>query len=140
MSACGDYSNSKIGSTRGHEGVATMRKSITVLFLIAVCSLLVGVGQAAGAAHHASAVKSLRIVMSDPGCHWFSVGGKLKTNVSVKGPVAVVNLDIGTLEFARHGVVRRDGIGKTITLARGSYRITMVDMAADDNTLKLVVR
>jgi len=116
-----------------------MRKPIIILVPIAACSLLLGVGQAAGAAQHSSAAKTVRVVMSDPGCHWFSVGGKLKTTLSVKGPVALANFDEATLKVAGHGAVKHDAVGKKITLARGSYRITMVGQASHDNTLKLVV-
>lgn len=117
-----------------------MRKPITILLPIAVCSFMLGVGQAAGAPNHVSAVKTVRIVMADPGCHWFSIGGKLKTTLSVKGPVTIANHDVGTLKIAGHGTLKRDPVGKTsAALSRGVYRITMAGQAPDDNTLRLVV-
>jgi hypothetical protein len=116
-----------------------MRKPITILLPIAACSLLLGVGQAAGAAQHVNAAKTVRIVMSDPGCHWFSVGGKLKSTFSVKGPVALANFDEAALKIAGHGSVKHDAIGKKVTLVRGTYKITMVGQKSHDNTLKLVV-
>lgn len=113
-----------------------MRTPIILLVTIAVCSIVLGVGKAAGAADEAKTTKTVPIVMRDPGCHWFSVGGKLKTTLSVKGAVTLVNHDMGTLKVAGHG---RLPVGKKITLGRGSYRITMVGQAPDDNHLKLVV-
>ena len=35
--------------------------------------------------------------------------------------------------------MKLDAVGKKITLARGTYKITMVGQASDDNHLKLVV-
>jgi len=90
------------------------------------------------------ATKTIRIVMHDPGCHWFSVNGKLKTRLSVNRPVALVNYDIATLKAVGPRGVKRTMIrhalgGKPVTFGPGSYTITMVGMPPDDNTLKLVV-
>jgi hypothetical protein len=115
-------------------------KKIAVLYL-AVAALAVGVGQAlAHPATHARAATKVTIVMHDPGCHWFSVGGKLKTKLAVRGPVHLFNVDEAAMKVVGAGKVRRDGVGKTLTLGKGTYAITMVGQAPDDNHLKLVVR
>ena len=117
-----------------------MRMPLKVLLPIATCSLLlVLVGQATGATRTASAVKTVQVVMHDPGCHWFSVAGKFKTTMSVKGPVALANYDEATLKVVGAHGTKMDPVGKKLTLARGTYRITMVGQASDDNHLKLVV-
>ena len=67
--------------------------------------------------------------MHDPGCHWFSVGGKFTTKLSVKGPIALANFDEAALKVAGPTGTRRDAVGRHITLTRGSYRITMVGQA-----------
>jgi len=116
-----------------------MRKSLTVLAVVALSVPLLVVGQAGASATHAVAAKPLTVVMHDPGCHWFSVGGKLKLNVSMRGPVALLNLDEAALKVAGPSGVRRAAVGKKIVLTRGTYRITMVGQEPDDNTLKLTV-
>lgn len=106
-----------------------------------ICAGALGAGQALAATthqHHA-APKTLKITMHDPGCHWFSVGGKLKKTASVKGPVRLVDLDEATLMVAsRHGM-RHIPVGKSIVVGRGHYVIMMVGQAVDDNYLKLSV-
>lgn len=92
------------------------------------------------AAASASSVKTVNVVMKDPGCHWFAVGGKFTTTLSVKGPIALANFDEATLKVAGPNGTKLDRVGKKITLARGIYKITMVGQAPDDNHLKLVVK
>jgi hypothetical protein len=116
-----------------------MRKLTTILVPIAACTLVLAAGQAAGAPSQTSAAKTVNVVMRDPGCHWFSVGGKMTMKLSVKGPVALANYDEAALKIAGPSGVKRAAVGKKVTLARGSYRITMVGQHPDDNTLKLVV-
>jgi hypothetical protein len=118
-----------------------MRKITTILVPIAACSLVLAAGQAAGAPSQSSAIKMVKVVMKDPGCHWFSVGGKVTTKlkVSVKGPVALANYDEAALKIVSPSGVKHVAVAKKITLTRGSYRITMVGQHPDDNTLKLVV-
>jgi hypothetical protein len=116
-----------------------MRKPFAILLPIAVCSLLLVVGQAAGGTRSSSAVKTVTIVMHDPGCHWFSVGGKFKTTLSVKGPIALLNYDERALKVVGSSGTKLAPVGKKITLTRGTYRITMVRQASDDNHLKLTV-
>jgi len=126
---------------RRQEGVAAMRKLTTILVPIAACSLVLAAGQATGAPSQSSAIKTVSVVMKDPGCHWFSVGGKvtMKMNLSVKGPVALANYDEAALKIVGPTGVKHVAVAKKITLMRGSYRITMVGQHPDDNTLRLVV-
>ena len=118
-----------------------MRKTTTILVSIAACSLVLAAGEAAGAPSQSSAMKTVNVVMKDPGCHWFSIGGKvtMKLKVSVKGPVALANYDEAALKIVSTSGVKHVAVDKRITLKRGSYRITMVGQHPDDNTLKLVV-
>lgn len=113
-------------------------KKVALLYL-AIALLAVGAGQALARTTHVAPTK-VTVVMHDPGCHWFSVGGKLKTRLVVAGPARVFNVDEAALKVVGAGAVKRVGIGRTITLARGAYTITMVGQAPDDNHLRLVVR
>lgn len=115
-----------------------MRTSLVTFLVVAGLLALAG-GQAVAAAGHAS-VKTVSVVMHDPGCHWFSAGGKYVKTLTVKGPVALANYDEKTLLVASASGVKPDPIMKKITLEPGTYKITMVKQASDDNTLKLVVR
>lgn len=99
-----------------------------------------GVGQALATSTHHSAPKTLRIVMHDPGCHWFMVHGKFTRTAAVKGHVRLVNVDEATLKVAsRHGM-SHIRVGKSLVLGHGHYVIMMVGQAPDDNYLKLTVR
>lgn len=103
------------------------------LFLIGLFALVV--------AAPASAAKSVPIVMRDPGCHWFMVGGKYSTKYVSHGPVVIQNLDIATLKFVGPKGTKLEKVGATISLkARGTYHITMLGQAKDDNHLTLVVK
>jgi hypothetical protein len=84
-------------------------------------------------------VKSLNVVMKDPGCHWFQTDAGLKTSTSVKGPVRLMNMDEAALKIVGPSGTMVDHVGKAVTLPAGSYRITMVGQASDDNHLKLAV-
>ena len=113
-------------------------KTLTLTLAVVALVALAG-GQAfAQSAHPTSA--TLTVVMKDPGCHWFSIGGKFKTTASVTGPVKIVNYDEATLKIAGVGAVKSVAVGKKILLTRGHYVITMVGQASDDNHLKLTVR
>jgi hypothetical protein len=89
----------------------------------------------------ASAARVVPIVMKDPGCHWFSVNGKMSTRYVSHGAVTIQNFDENTLKFVGPGGTKLDKVGKTVTLsAKGTYHITMVGQAKDDNHLVLVVK
>jgi len=109
--------------------VSVMRK----LFLIGFLALLF--------AAPASAAKVVPIMMKDPCCHWFFVGGKYAVKYVSHGAVTIRNLDENTLKFVGPGGTRLEKVGGTITLkAKGTYHITMVAQAKDDNHLTLVVK
>jgi hypothetical protein len=103
------------------------------VFLIGVLALIV--------AAPASASKVVPIVMRDPGCHWFDVGGKFSTKYVSHGPVAVQNMDMATLKFVGPKGTQLEKVGATLSLkAKGTYHITMLGQAKDDNHLTLVVK
>ena len=114
-------------------------KRIAVLYL-AIALLAVGAGQAFARSTHAATATKVTVVMHDPGCHWFSVGGALKTTLAVKGSAKLLNVDEAALKVVGAGATRRVATGKTVLLRKGTYAITMVGQARDDNHLKLVVR
>jgi hypothetical protein len=92
---------------------------------------------AAAPAAHGAAVK---VVMRDPGCHWFAVGSKLKTKLAVSGGAAkLTNYDEAALKIKAAGVHKRANVGQTVALTTGRYTITMVGQPSDDNTLHLTV-
>ena len=114
-------------------------KILAAIPVIAVLAL--GAGQALAAGSHLQATpKTLKVVMHDPGCHWFLVHGKVVKTASVAGPIRLQNLDEATLKVASKAKVRYDRVGKSILLARGNYVVMMVGQAPDDNYLKLAVR
>jgi hypothetical protein len=79
--------------------------------------------------------------MHDPGCHWFLVGGKYVKSVTRQGPVTLLNQDEAALKIKGAGGTKLDRVGAKVTLrARGTYRITMVRQAPDDNHLTLTVK
>ena len=108
-----------------------MRKII----LTAIAGLALAAPAAAGSG------STLTVMMRDPGCHWFSVGGKYKTSVVRHGAVKLVNFDEAALKVRGPGGTRIDKLGAKLTLsAKGVYRITMVHQAPDDNHLKLTIK
>ena len=117
------------------------KRVVTTLVVIAasVAALALGPG-AALASHRASAATVVPIVMGDPGCHWFSVGGKNKASLTVNGPTTFRNRDEAALVFVGKGFSKRVAVGKFLTITKpGVYHITMVGQVAHDNRLKLVV-
>lgn len=119
-----------------------MTRTRTAAAAIAAAAIAVaaaGAGQAIARPAH-SPIPTLRIVMHDPGCHWFLAGGTFLKTETTSGPVRVANLDEATLKVASRTGVRRIPVGKSLVLTRGSYTITMVGQAPDDNHLALTVR
>jgi len=117
-----------------------MSKLRAILFVLAVSALVLALGQAGAAAKTAAAPKTVTVAMHDPGCHWFSANGKFTKSMTVKGPVALANFDEATLKVVGRSKVWHEGVGKKLVLTRGTYKITMVGQAPDDNTLVLVVK
>jgi hypothetical protein len=89
--------------------------------------------------HRAAPVQNVRVVMHDPGCHWFQTSSGLKRSLSVNGPVNLTNMDMAALRIAGASGTKLDRVGSKVRLVRGTYHITMVGQAPDDNHLKLVV-
>ncbi len=120
-----------------------MSKRITTIFLtIAAAALVAALTAGAGlASSHAAKLRVVPIVMADPGCHWFHVGGKNTTRLTVQGPTAFRNLDEAALVFQGPHFLQKVAVGKSITVAKpGTYHITMVHQSPDDNHLVLVVK
>lgn len=83
----------------------------------------------------------LMIVMHDPGCHAFFVGGKYAKSVVRHGPVTLLNRDEAALKIRGPGGTKIERVGAKLTLhAKGTYHITMRGQAPDDNHLTLKVR
>jgi hypothetical protein len=88
-------------------------------------------------ASHGSTVK---VVMKDPGCHWFFAHGHYLKKLAKKGPVTLVNYDEKTLIVkGKHGT-KLDKVGSKLRLKHGKYTIKMVKQAKHDNTLHLTVK
>jgi hypothetical protein len=117
--------------------IATLSLAVAAI----VCAGAFGTGQALATTHHQSASKTLKIVMHDPGCHWFMVHGKYVTKTTVKANrVRLVNMDEAGLKVtSRHGM-KHISVGRSTVVGRGQYVIMMVGQAPDDNYLKLTVR
>lgn len=119
-----------------------MRKYI----LISIAVLAVAASAVATSAAMASATKApLIIAMKDPGCHWFYTGGgpsnrHYTTRITRSGPVTLLNLDEAALIVKGPGGTKTERVGAKLTLtAKGTYHITMVKQAPDDNHLSLKV-
>jgi hypothetical protein len=103
-------------------------------------------------------VATVTVVHRDPGCHWYLKGGKsqvkvqgpvwfakksarVTTKMVVRGPVRVVNHDVGLQVIKGPGGTKRLTLGKSVLLTKdGTYHETMFGQASDDNHLKLTIR
>ena len=118
-----------------------MRKFI----LIGIAGLMVAAPAAAWPSATTGPTK-LTVVMRDPGCHWFYLGGgpnhrRYATTVTRSGPVTLLNLDEDALKIKGPGGTRTERVGARLTLtAKGVYRIRMVEQEPDDNILKLTIK
>jgi hypothetical protein len=97
---------------------------------------------ALGLAVPATAGNSTLVVgMRDPGCHWFQVGGKYTKSVVRQGTVTLINRDEAALRIKGPGGTKIERVGGKLRLhAKGTYRITMVHQASDDNHLVLRIK
>lgn len=116
--------------------IATLSLAVAAI----VCAGAFGTGRALATNSHQTAPKTLRIVMHDPGCHWFMRGGKFRTTATVTGRVRLVNLDEDALKVKSRTATKRIPVGKSLVVGHGKYVITMIKQASDDNHLKLTVR
>jgi hypothetical protein len=84
---------------------------------------------------------ALVVVMRDPGCHWFQAGGKYEKSVVRHGTVTLINRDEAALVVKGPGGTKIEKVGAKLKLhAMGTYRITMVRQAPDDNHLVLKIK
>lgn len=114
--------------------------SLSLALAGVLCAGAVGAGQALATTTHAVTPKTLKIVMHDPGCHWFLRSGKLTKTATATGHIRLVNLDMAALKVAsRHGM-SHIALGKSLVVGRGHYVIMMAGQAPDDNYLQLTVR
>jgi hypothetical protein len=111
-----------------------------VLIAAAIAAPHMRSAQPAPVAAAAPKAQVVTVAMHDPGCHWFQVNGDYRKSLSVSGPVKLQNIDEAALEIKGSQGVKTEAVGKTVALDPGSYRITMVDQAPDDNTLSLTVQ
>jgi hypothetical protein len=112
-----------------------------ISFVLAIAALLtVGAGFAGARPAAKPTIVPVTVVMHDPGCHWFSVGGKLSTTLTVHGIAKLVNYDEAALKVVGPRATKIVPQAKPILLKQGIYKITMVGQAKDDNHLKLIVR
>jgi hypothetical protein len=111
--------------------------------LIAVCARWQNpsttVVRQAAVVHRATPAQTVKVVMHDPGCHSFQTSGGFARTMHVSGAANLVNMDEATLKIAGASGTKLDKVGARVRLARGTYTITMVGQASDDNHLKLVV-
>ena len=109
--------------------------------IFALAALALGTGQAlAASSHHNAAPRTLKVVMHDPGCHWFLVHGHMRLTASVNGPIRLQNFDEATIKVASRSGAHYIKIGRSLLIHRGHYVVMMVGQAPDDNYLKLTVR
>ena len=87
----------------------------------------------------APVAKTVTVAMHDPGCHWFQVGQSFKSSMAISGPVNLLNSDEAAIRIAGSNGVQADPVGQQVALTPGTYRITMVGQASDDNHLHLTV-
>lgn len=125
------------------------RISSTFFALIGVFSLVVAVALVASGGNQTQSVarpammatpsRTVTVAMHDPGCHWLQVGQDYQKSMSVTGPVSLVNSDEAALKITGPGGAQVDNVGQHVSLIPGSYRITMIGQAPDDNTLHLSI-
>lgn len=106
------------------------------LFIIPILLALLAAAPAS-----ASRATTVQVRMGDPGCHWFYSHGKNVKSLTVSGSVTIVNYDEAALKLVGPGGTKIEKRLSKLTLKTpGTYRITMVGQAPDDNHLKLVVK
>lgn len=110
------------------------------LIITAIAGLALAAAAATGSTA-SSGASTLKVVMRDPGCHWFYDHGKDVKSVTRHGSVTLANYDEAALKIKGPNGTKKARVGAKLTLAaKGVYRITMVGQAPDDNTLKLTIK
>ena len=124
-----------------------MRRVTIHIFAAAAAAALLAVGASVAAAapaastHAAKNAKVIQITMRDPGCHWLYVGGKYLKSLTVSRGTTLQNSDEAALIFKDKGFTTHLAVGKTLQVSKaGSYHITMLNQAPDDNHLLLIVK
>ena len=114
---------------------------LAIALAAAVCAGVFGTGRALATTSHHATTKTVKIVMHDPGCHWFRVNGKFtRSEIVNAGRVKLVDQDVTALKVvSRHGM-RHIPVGNSIVVSPGAHVIMMVGQASTDNYLKLTVR
>jgi hypothetical protein len=103
--------------------------------------MLIGIAALGLAVPAAAGNSQLVVAMRDPGCHWFQVGAKYTKSVVRHGTVTLVNRDEAALRIKGPRGTKIDPVGGKLRLhAKGTYRITMVHQAPDDNHLVLRIK
>jgi len=96
---------------------------ISLLALAAAATVAAGVlgtGRALASTHQAS-TKTVRIVMHDPGCHWFMEHGKYRKTDTVKANrVRLVDRDEGALLVASRYGMKHIPVGESLIVAAGT--------------------
>src|SRR4051794_14239287 len=59
----------------------------------------------------ATPTQNVRIVMHDPGCHWFQTASGFKRTLSVTGPVNLTNMDEAALRISGPGSTTVQKVG-----------------------------
>ena len=77
-----------------------MKIALALAVVATFVSAALATNLAFAAKAHRATPKTLKIVMRDPGCHWFMIGGKYKLRAAVQGSVRLVNYDEKTLKNA----------------------------------------
>jgi len=114
---------------------------LTLAAAAAICAGVFCTGSALATTSHHAATKTVKIVMHDPGCHWFMVHGNyVKTDTVKANRVKLIDQDEAALKVASRQGMKRIAVGKSIVVGHGNYVIMMVGQAPDDNYLKLTVR
>jgi len=115
--------------------------ALTVFAVIAASAAgALASGRALASSSHQATTKTVKVVMHDPGCHWFMVNGKYRTKNTVQASrVRIVNVDEAALKVTTTQAVRHIPVGHSVVVGHGVYRITMVGQAPDDNHLRLTV-
>ncbi len=73
--------------------------------------------------------------------HWVAgLGCSSEAEWQLSRVLPKAHADEATLKIAGSAGVTRDPVGHKVTLQKGTYKITMVGQARDDNTLRLTVR